>query len=561
MRYLITSALPYINGIKHLGNLVGSMLPADVHARYLRLRGHDVLYVCATDEHGTPAELAATEAGMSVEEYCQAQHQLQADVYARFQLSFDFFGRTSKPSNHELTRALYEDLKAAGFIEKRQIRQLYSLDDGRYLPDRYVLGTCPHCGFNAARGDQCENCTRLLDPVDLLSPRSAISGSTNIEPRDTLHLYLQLSKLAPEVSAWVETHLQGPPLVQSIARKWLTEGLRDRCITRDLRWGVAVPEPDMDGKVFYVWFDAPIGYIATTKDWADASANSEGWQRYWLDAKDVTYVQYMAKDNVPFHTIMFPAMLLGSRKPWKMPDYIKGFNWLNYYGGKFSTSSKRGVFLDVAIDLFAADYWRYSLLAMSPESADSTFTWNEFATYVNKDLNDNLGNFVNRVLRFGASHFGPVVPSGGDPGEAEKLLEQQCSAAVERVKESLAAMEFRKATEALRDLWSVGNSYVDRAAPWSAIKANREQGAMIVRTCMNVIALYSFIMEPFIPATASTLRNGLHLGSEVDANTIWERPRLDLLTAGNTIDTLPPLFRKIDAAQVAELEARFQGTT
>lgn len=417
-RHLITSALPYINGIKHLGNMVGSMLPADVYSRYLRQRGHDVLYICATDEHGTPAELAAKAAGLSVAEFCAQAHDAQKAVYDGFALSFDYFGRSSSEQNREITQHFARQLQKNGFIEERAIRQVYSPVDGRFLPDRYVEGTCPHCGYDKARGDQCENCTRVLDPTDLIEPRSAISGSTELEVRETKHLFLLQSKLQHEVEAWVAQHEEEwPQLASSIARKWLTEGLHDRAITRDLDWGVPVPAdtwPELaaEGKVFYVWFDAPIEYIGSTKEWSDLDPANRDYKSWWYEAEDVRYTQFMAKDNVPFHTVMFPATELGVREPWKMVDYVKAFNWLTYYGGKFSTSQKRGVFTDQALEILPADYWRYFLIANAPESDDSSFTWEHFTATVNKDLADTLGNFVNRVLSFSRKRFGDEVPAG-----------------------------------------------------------------------------------------------------------------------------------------------------
>ncbi|HEY7874584.1 MAG TPA: class I tRNA ligase family protein, partial [Actinomycetota bacterium] len=299
VRYLVTSALPYINGIKHLGNLAGSMLPADIYSRFLRLRGEEVLYICATDEHGTPAELAAAEAGMDVAEYCAEQHARQAEVGAEFGLSFDHFGRSSSPQNVELTQRFADRLEKNGFIEVRTTKQLYSLDDERFLPDRYVVGTCPYCGYERARGDQCENCTNVLDPTQLIEPRSAISGSRSLEVRESEHIFLLQSKLVDELDAWIGSHEDWPVLVTSIARKWLTEGVEDRSITRDLHWGVPVAKPGFEGKVYYVWFDAPIEYIAATKEWADSGAGRD-WQSWWWESDDVKYVQFMAKDNIPF---------------------------------------------------------------------------------------------------------------------------------------------------------------------------------------------------------------------------------------------------------------------
>ena len=347
-RILVTSALPYINGVKHMGNLAGSMLPADVYSRAMRLLGHEVLYICATDEHGTPAELAAAEAGLSVSDYCDQMHEAQKAAGANFKLSYDFFGRSSSQATHRLTQEFALALEANGFIEERTSQQVYSVADGRYLPDRYVEGTCPNCGFESARGDQCDNCGKLLDPIDLINPYSAVSGSHDVEIRDTNHLYLKQSDMSGRLRKWVESHrADWPALTTSIAMKWLDEGLRDRAITRDLEWGVPVLAADgsvragFEGKVFYVWFNAPIAYIGATQDWAKKTGGD--WEKFWRTDKgaDATrYVQFMGKDNVAFHTLSFPTTIMGSEQPWKLVDELKAFNWVTWYGGKFSTTNK-----------------------------------------------------------------------------------------------------------------------------------------------------------------------------------------------------------------------------
>ncbi|MFB7616199.1 methionine--tRNA ligase [Kitasatospora sp. NPDC056181] len=572
-RHLITSALPYINGIKHLGNMVGSMLPADVYSRYLRQRGHEVLYICATDEHGTPAELAAQEAGLPVAEFCAQAHDQQKAVYDGFRLSFDHFGRSSSPQNREITQEIARELHANGFIEERAIRQVYSVTDGRFLPDRYIVGTCPHCGYDKARGDQCENCTRVLDPTDLLEPRSAISGSSDLEVRETKHLFLLQSKLTDQVEAWVAEHGdQWPVLASSIARKWLTEGLQDRAITRDLEWGVPVPAdvwPELaaEGKVFYVWFDAPIEYIGATKEWADAAADGEvrDWKSWWYEADEtVRYTEFMAKDNVPFHTVMFPATILGSRKPWKKVDYVKAFNWLTYYGGKFSTSQKRGIFTDVALELLPADYWRYFLMAHAPESDDSSFTWDLFASVVNKDLADTLGNFVNRVLSFSRKRFGDDVPAGYAAGEAEERLGAQIAELLAEYEAQLDALNFRKAAQSLRTLWSAGNAYLDEKAPWLQVKTDPEAAALTLRTAMNLIHLYAVVSEPFIPAAARAMRDAFALPAGAPAGTqAWVSPEearaLDFVPAGTAFTVPPVLFAKITDEDLAGWTSRFGG--
>ncbi|WP_405949339.1 methionine--tRNA ligase [Streptomyces prunicolor] len=571
-RHLITSALPYINGIKHLGNMVGSMLPADVYSRYLRQRGHDVLYICATDEHGTPAELAAKERGLPVAEFCAQAHDAQKAVYDGFALAFDYFGRSSSPQNREITQHFARRLNENGFIEERAIRQVYSPTDGRFLPDRYVEGTCPHCGYDKARGDQCENCTRVLDPTDLINPRSAISGSTDLEVRETKHLFLLQSKLQHEVEEWVAAHEEEwPQLASSIARKWLTEGLHDRAITRDLDWGIPVPAdtwPELaaEGKVFYVWFDAPIEYIGATKEWSDAAPAGEtrDWKSWWYESDQgdnpVRYTEFMAKDNVPFHTVMFPATQLGIREPWKKVDYVKAFNWLTYYGGKFSTSQKRGVFTDQALDILPADYWRYFLIANAPESDDSSFTWEHFTATVNKDLADTLGNFVNRVLSFSKKRFGDEVPAGNTAGAPETKLGEEIAGLLAEYETQMESLQFRKAAAALRALWSAGNSYLEEKAPWLEIKTDPEAAALTLRTAMNLIHLYAVVSEPFIPSSSAAMRAAFALK---DDTATWVSPdeakSLTTVPAGTPFTVPPVLFAKLTDEDLETYKERFGG--
>ena len=582
-RVLITSALPYINGIKHLGNLAGSMLPADVYARFQRQRlgGENVLFICATDEHGTPAELAALEERLSVSAYCEKWHAIQKGIAEGFGLSFDYFGRSSSPQNHRLTQDFARALWNAGYLYVKATRQVFSVADGRFLPDRYVVGTCPHCGYERARGDQCENCTRVLDPTDLINPRSAVSGSPDIEIRDSKHLFLRQTAFEPKLRAWIEgKQAQWPHLVTSIALKWLNEGLQDRGITRDLEWGVRVDttgwkdisaqdREGLAGKVFYVWFDAPIEYIAATWEWADSKGLGEAdWQRWWkgAPAADVTYVEFMGKDNVPFHTVGFPCTLFGVNEstardaPWKLVDKLKGFNWLNYYGGKFSTSQKRGVFMDAALDVLPADYWRWYLIANSPESADSSFTWEHFAATVNKDLADVLGNFVNRVLKFTASRFDSRVPEGGETGPEEDALAAELDERLAAYAGFLDAMEFRKAAAELRGIWAVGNEYLTRAAPWTAIKENRDRAAASVRMAINLVHLFGHASYAIIPTTARTIHETLAPAPEIIG---WPdqkmRDFLRQMAVGTEVSVPPVLFAKIDDAQIAAWKARFGG--
>ncbi len=567
-RILITSAIPYINGIKHLGNLVGSQLPADLFARYMRARGHEVMFICATDEHGTPAELAAAKAGQPVEEYCTEMHKVQAELAKGFRLSFDHFGRSSSQRNHKLTQHFAGKLAENGLIREVTEKQVYSLDDGRFLPDRYIEGTCPNCGYDSARGDQCDNCTKQLDPTDLINPHSTISGSTNLEVRETKHLYLMQRSLKDRIAAWIDGKKDWPILTTSIARKWLNDGdgLQDRGITRDLYWGIPVkkgdqPWPGMEGKVFYVWFDAPIEYIAGTAEWADANGRPDAdWERWWRTDKgaaDVTYYQFMGKDNVPFHTLSFPATILGSGEPWKMVDYLKSFNYLNYDGGQFSTSRGRGVFMDQALSILPSDYWRWWLLSHAPESADSEFTWENFQSSVNKDLADVLGNFVSRITKFCAAKFGPAVPTGGTHDERARALIEELENRVRAYEDHMQAMDIRKAATELRGIWVAGNEYLQSAAPWTVFKTDPDAAAAITRLSLNLIRLYAVLSEPFIPDAAANMLAGMQTTDRAWPGDI--SAALATLSPGHAFTVPEVLFRKITDEEREEWAARFAG--
>jgi methionyl-tRNA synthetase len=556
-RFLITSALPYVNGVKHLGNLAGSLLPADVQARFRRQTGCDVLFICATDEHGTPAELGAIKAGQDVRTFCDEQHAIQADIYRRFGLSFDHFGRTSSPQNHALTQHLYRRLDAAGLIEERDLLQIWSPLDQRFLPDRYVLGTCPHCGFESARGDQCDGCDALLEPEELIRPRSALSGDTALEVRNSRHLFLRQSLLVEKLRAWVDSRSGWPPFVVSLAKSWLTSELRDRCITRDLAWGVPVPRAGFEGKVFYVWFDAPIGYIAATQEWA--AAGNRDWRQWWCNAEGVQYVQFLGKDNVPFHAVSFPATLLGSGEPWKTVDVIKGFHWLKYDGGKFSTSRGRGIFTDQALEELPADLWRWWLIANAPETSDADFNIGRFANDVNKDLADIFGNLVNRIISFTHRAFDGRIPSGGEPSEQETSLAAELDRRIALLRTHHEACEFRRAAAETRAIWSAANAYLQHAAPWTIIKSNPVRAGVVTRTGLNLVRLSAALAWSIIPSLSEIV---LHAFGDDEAVPRWPSlpcgPYLDS-GAGTPVLRLDPLVPKITAAKASHLEARFGG--
>ena len=567
-RILITSAIPYINGIKHLGNLVGSQLPADLYARYNRLRGNEVMFICATDEHGTPAELAAAKVNKPIEQFCAEMYKIQKKLSDGFKLSFDHFGRSSSDENKKLTQYFAGQLNKNGLIKEVNEKQIFSKMDKRFLPDRYIEGTCPACNYENARGDQCENCTKQLNPTDLLEPRSAISGSKDLEIRETTHLYLQQSKLKNDLDKWIKSKKDWPILTTSIAQKWLHdgEGLQDRGITRDLDWGVPVKNgeedwPGMEKKVFYVWFDAPIEYIAATAELTNSqNLGNEAWERWWRTDKgadDVYYVQFMGKDNVPFHTLSFPSTLMGSGEPWKLVDYIKSFNYLNYDGGQFSTSQGRGIFMDQALDILPSDYWRWWLLTHVPENSDSEFTWDNFQLSINKDLADVLGNFVSRVTKFCRSKFGEEVPETSGFRNIEIELIDELQARINKYQTFLETLEIRKASSELRKIWVLGNEYLQKTEPWAIYKFEPKTSGMIINLSINLIRLYAILSEPFIPDTSQKIM--LAVNSED-----WSWPN----SVENALRVLPPkhsfnvpdvLFNKITDDERDIMQKKFSG--
>lgn len=574
-KILITSALIYVNGMPHLGHMIGCLLPADVFARFKRQQGKDVLYICGTDEHGTPTEIAAIKEGLDFEDYCLKLHEKHKAIYEGFNLSFDHFGRTSKPNNHNLTKYIALRLQENGYMEEKTTKQVYSIDDERFLPDRYVSGTCPYCGYEKARGDQCENCTKLLDPADLLNPYASISKSTNLEIRESKHLFLRLDKIQDKVASWVKEK-NWDKMTVSIANKWLKEGLQARCISRDLSWGVKIEPPkenpitkefievdsnlwkELDKKVFYVWFDAPIGYIGITMDWADE--NEIDWKEWWYDNdENVKYYEFVGKDNVPFHSVFFPAMLIGSEEPFKKVDVLKGMSWLNFEGGKFSKSDKRGIFCEDAIKEFPADYWRYWLTANAPESDDTNFTFEGFAALINKDLNDVFGNFIMRVLKFCNSKFGNVVPEfSGEFTLSDKELIDNLQQKFDNYTDFLEKLEYRKALTELRAFWVLGNNYINQSEPWKIIKENEKRAKDIIYISINLICVFALAAKPIIPEYADII---LNLFNRNDDNNIWPKNIKEAISFFNFKDefTVPEkVFVKIEPEQVEELKEKYK---
>ena len=415
---LVTSALPYVNNVPHLGNIIGCVLSADVYARFCRARGYNCIYICGTDEYGTATETKALEEGLSCQDICDKYYAIHKDVYDWFDISFDKFGRTPTRYQTEIGQESFAELQRNGYLVEQTMEQLYSEALQKFLADRFVIGTCPKCRYEDARGDQCDACGALLNPTELIDPRCKVTGTTPVV-RETRHIFLDLPKLSNSLQSYIEktsSHGGWSPNCMNVTKAWMDQGLKVRCITRDLKWGTPVPLDGFENKVFYVWFDAPIGYVSIT-----ASYCGDSWRAWWIpseyygkdEAPEVELVQFMGKDNVPFHTVIFPATQIGTGRPWTMMRSISVTEYLNYEDGKFSKSRGVGVFGNDAKDTgIAVDVWRYYLLAVRPESQDAAFQWDDFAAKNNAELNDNLGNFINRTLKFIFSRFDRTVPGG-----------------------------------------------------------------------------------------------------------------------------------------------------
>lgn len=545
-RYLITSALPYVNGELHLGHLVGCWLPSDIYARFCRARGRDVLYICGADEHGTPAVVGAMKENMPIIEYNNKYYQKHLQAVKDFNLSFDLYGRTHTKLQEDLIHDLFNRLDKLGLIEERETIQPFSVDDNMFLADRQLVGTCPNCGYDGARGDQCDNCGATYEATELINPRSTISGSTNIEMRPTKNLFFLGSRVQDVWRKWLQNHApKWSRTAAAIARGWANDEIRDTSITRDLPWGVPVNKPGYENKVFYVWFDAPWGYVSISQ------AARDDWASWWKNP-DTHYAQFMGKDNVKFHAVYFPQQQLAMNDEWKTVDMLKSMNFLNFEGGKFSKSQHRGVFLTDALSIAPADAWRYALIASAPETDDTDFTFIRFADTVNKDLNGMLGNFVSRVCKLTQKNFGNTVPNAG---EQDSELESKINEKLSDLTSALDACEFRTAIVALRSLYAIGNEYMTVHEPWALVKSGDTNTAgAILNQCFQLIDLYARVSAPFIP-TAAKKMNAIFDDDNLDLS--WPEKYTPRVVNGTKFTVPENIFSRIDDEMVAILTDKY----
>jgi methionyl-tRNA synthetase len=505
-RVLVLCALPYTNAVPHVGNIVGSHLPADIFARYCRLRGRETLFIGATDENGTPTEVAALELGVSPKELTDALYRVHKEIYSWFEISYDNFSRTSTPTHHKTTQEFFLEIYKKGFISEGALRLPYCEKDRLFLPDRYVQGTCPVCGYELARGDQCEKCLTLLDPNQLIGPRCKVCGSLPVW-RESKQLFLELGKVQGDLEKWIRSENVWRDQVTSLALGWIKEGLKKRSITRDLRWGVPVPLEGYTDKVFYVWFDAPIGYVSATKEWAESKGEPGLWKRYWQGNEAQVY-NFLGKDNIPFHTIFWPGMLFAHGNL-NLPYDVVGLQFCNYEGDKISKSRNWGIFCEnvpkAGLDV---DIWRYYLTTIIPETKDTEFKWDDFKSKVNNELVANIGNFIHRTTTFAWNNFEGQV-SAGARSEEEAAIIARVVAMSKEAAELLDGVRFRDALAKILSIADLGNEYFQRKQPWRLVKEDKKACELIIHTCLTICEAVAVLLQPFLPKSSEKILSNL----------------------------------------------------
>ena len=563
-RKLITSALPYVNNVPHLGNLI-QVLSADVFARFCRLRGYQTLYVCGTDEYGTATETKAAEEGLSPRQLCDRYYTIHSDIYRWFRIAFDKFGRTSTPIQTAVTQDIFLKLDKQGFINEQVIEQLYCSSCDRFLADRYVLGTCPHCHSANARGDQCEDCGKLLDPTELKEPKCSSCGSTP-KSEKTKHLYIDLPKIRERLEVWIKTaSVNGFWANNAIqmTQAWIRDGLRERAITRDLKWGIPVPRSGYEKKVFYVWFDAPIGYISITGNLGED--RGEDWQSFvnywWKSPGETELFQFIGKDNIPFHTVIFPSSLLGSGDGWTMLHHMSSTEYLNYESGKFSKSRGVGVFgTDVMETGIPADVWRFYIYYNRPEKSDTLFTWKDFQEKVNSELIGNLGNLVNRTLSFVSRYYEGKIPESKPDDWYWKTI----TAYENTITTALEKADIRDAFHTVFELSSFANKTFQDGEPWKKREEGNSSSMTLIRDLAYTIRDIAILIQPFMPQAAERIASffGLSFGGDMVFQKGGDKLSWEDLGKDSGLERVVKsevLFAKLEDETISELRKRYSG--
>jgi methionyl-tRNA synthetase len=553
-KILVTSALPYANGPLHIGHIAGAYLPADIYVRYQRLMGRDVIHVCGTDEHGVAITIAAEKAKKAPKEFVDFYWAQMNETFAKAGISFDIFCRTTTPEHYPISQEFFLTMHKKGLLVEKAVKQLYCPNDKRFLADRYVEGTCPHCGTPGARGDQCEACGKWIDQLELRDPKCMVCGARP-EIRETKHFFIPLGRFQEQVKNWLDTKKHWRDNVLNFCYGWIKEGLADRAITRDISWGVPVPLPGYEGKVLYVWFDAPIGYISATQVWAKRLGQPEKWKEYWQNPK-TKLVHFIGKDNIVFHAIVWPAMLM-AQDGYILPADIPANEFLNLEGRKLSTSRNFAVWLHEYLQRFPPDPLRYALASNLPEGKDADFSWKDFQTRNNSELADILGNFVNRTLTFVKKNYGNRVPAAGALNERDRRTLELIRSWPQKLSEDYERYEFRRATQDLMDLARHANKYFNDEEPWRTLKADRQRCDTTMHLCLHLCKALAVLMSPTLPFSAARLWKMLNLPGEVEKQNWLTAPAAGL-PANYQLNEPEILFTKIEDEAIAPEIARLQ---
>jgi methionyl-tRNA synthetase len=541
-KVLVTSAWPYINVIPHLGNLVGSILSADVTARYYRLKGSDVLMVSGSDTHGTPIEVEAIKQGITPKELTDKNHAKVADLFRQWDASFDNYTSTESSIHKQFVQKTLLEIQENGFIFAQDTEMLYCEHDQRFLPDRFVEGKCPYCGCEKARGDQCDICGKLLEPTVLVDPYCVICKSKPIV-KTTRHWYIDLSKLSEPLTQFIRDNKQLPTNVKNFSLNWIKEGLKPRAVTRDVEWGIPAPFEGAEGKTIYVWVDAVLGYISATIEQCQRLGKPDKWREFWLD-KAAKTLYFVGKDNIPFHTIILPALLLASGQGYNLPWNVSATEFLQFRGQKASKSQRVGIWIDEALEMFPVDYWRFFLIATRPESKDTNFTWNAFSDKINSDLNDTYGNFIHRTLSFINSKFEGQIPAATKLDKDDETTLQVLKEKVSQIAKEVEEGWLQSASTTLISISRSGNQYLNIKEPWNLMKTDKEKAGTIFYVTAQIVKALTVVSEPFMPRTAHQLWLSLQLPGNVESSN-WSEA-LKPLEPGHKIAKPTPLFHKVE---------------
>ncbi len=545
-KWIVCSAWPYVNTLPHLGTFI-HLLSADVFSRYLTLKGEEVISVTGSDEHGTPIEVEAIKKGVPPKQLTDQYHATICDLLDKYQIRLTNYTRTENPVHTRFVQEFYRKIYDNGFIFSETVNLPFCPKCARFLPDRFVEGICPHCGQDNARGDQCDSCGRVLDPLELKSPRCVFCGTApTIKP--SKHWFFDLPKFEDALSKYIDSNSQLPENARNFSKRWLTEGLHPRALTRDNRWGIPAPFPGAEGKTIYVWLEAVLGYVSAAVEWAEESGRPEDWKRFWFD-KETKNVHFIGKDNIPFHTIIFPALLMATKDPYVLPWQVSSTEFILFDNKKFSKSHRIGVWMDEALQVAPSDYWRYMLIALRPETKDANFTWREFQARVNADLNDVLGNFIHRTLTFIKSNYSGSLPGPGELDERDKVILSKIREAPERAGANFDECKLREALQVAVDLARDGNLYLSETEPWHAMKQDPARARTTMFICAQLVRSLAILLAPFTPGAADSIWSQLGLGGSV-TSARWEDAGETFLHEGHAIGVPAPLFKKITDEQI-----------